>query len=101
LNTHFILTAAIAGLVSAALVPTDAVAQEKAAKKERCYGVAKKGMNDCGTATHSCAGKAKADNQVDEWKYIMAGECKKMGGGLSVAEAEAAKKEAMKNEKKS
>jgi len=49
-------------------------------EREKCYGVAKAGQNDCGTATHTCAGKAKRDNAPDEWKYVPKGTCEKMGG---------------------
>lgn len=48
--------------------------------KEKCYGVAKAGQNDCGTANHTCAGKAKKDNAPDEWKYVPKGTCEKAGG---------------------
>jgi hypothetical protein len=37
--------------------------QDAKGEKEKCYGVAKAGQNDCGTATHSCAGKAKKDKR--------------------------------------
>jgi uncharacterized membrane protein len=52
------------------------------ASKEKCYGIAKTGENDCGTATHSCAGLAKKDKAPDEWKYVPKGTCEKMGGTL-------------------
>ena len=29
---------------------------------EKCYGIAKAGQNDCGTATHGCAGEAKINS---------------------------------------
>jgi uncharacterized membrane protein len=50
--------------------------------KEKCYGVAKAGQNDCGTATHSCAGQARKDKAPDEWKYVAKGTCEKLGGKL-------------------
>jgi uncharacterized membrane protein len=50
--------------------------------KEKCFGVAEKGKNDCGTAKHSCAGQAATDKAADEWKYVPKGECEKMGGKL-------------------
>ncbi|MDX2218355.1 MAG: DUF2282 domain-containing protein [Burkholderiales bacterium] len=79
-----LLAAAIAGLVSlSAIVPSgDAQAQDKKPEREKCYGIAKKGQNDCGTARHTCAGKAKKDNEPDEWKYVPKGTCEKMGGSL-------------------
>jgi uncharacterized membrane protein len=51
--------------------------------KEKCYGIAKAGQNDCGTARHSCAGKASKDNAPDEWKYVAKGTCQKLGGKSS------------------
>ena len=53
-----------------------------ATERERCYGIAKAGMNDCGTATHACAGRAVADALPDEWKMVPAGTCAKLGGSL-------------------
>ena len=50
-------------------------------ERERCYGIAKAGMNDCGTAAHACAGRATADNQPFEWKMVPAGTCVKVHGG--------------------
>jgi uncharacterized membrane protein len=66
-----------AGAVSAQEPPTAAPAEQ-----EKCYGVAKAGQNDCGTATHGCAGQAKADNDAAEWKYVAKGTCEKVGGKL-------------------
>lgn len=45
-------------------------------EKERCYGVALAGQNDCaaGPGT-SCAGTSKVDYQGDAWKYVPAGTC--------------------------
>ena len=60
-----------------------AQAQDSQAPKEKCYGISKAGQNDCGTARHSCAGKAAKDNATDEWKYVPKGTCEKMGGKTS------------------
>ena len=72
-----LLHTAIAGVVALGVAQA-AQAQEK--DKEKCYGIAKAGQNDCGTASHTCAGKAKKDNQPDEWKYVAKGTCEKLGG---------------------
>ena len=58
-----------------------AVAQDKKAKKEKCYGIVAKGMNDCATSTHSCAGQAKVDNHGEEWIYVTKGLCQRIAGG--------------------
>ena len=75
-----LLQSALAGLVAlAAAAP--AAAEDKGSKdQEKCYGVAKAGQNDCGTAKHTCAGLAKKDNSPDEWKYVAKGTCEKLGG---------------------
>jgi uncharacterized membrane protein len=48
--------------------------------KEKCYGVAQAGKNDCASASHACAGHSKVDADPAEWKYVPKGECEKMGG---------------------
>ena len=68
---------ALAGVIALGLAQA---ADDAKAPKEKCYGVAKAGQNDCGTAQHSCAGKAKKDNAPDEWKYVAKGTCEKLGG---------------------
>lgn len=70
---------AIAGLLAAgpALAHDD-----KSGTKERCYGVAKAGQNDCGTATHACHAMAKNDNDPAEWKMVAKGTCVKIGGKM-------------------
>lgn len=75
-----IIAAALTGICFASTT-MNATASVKA-EKEKCYGVAKAGQNDCASATgsHSCAGQAKADNAKDEWKYVAKGTCEKAGG---------------------
>ncbi len=48
---------------------------------EKCTGIAKAGMNDCGTSKHSCAGQASKDNDAEEWVYVPKGTCEKIAGG--------------------
>ena len=45
---------------------------------EKCEGVVKAGMNDCGTSKHSCSGQAKTDSDKEEWLYVPEGKCKKI-----------------------
>ena len=89
MNTKLILSSAIAGLVALSTASGVAVAQEKKAEKEKCYGIAKKGTNDCGTAKHSCAGQAAADNTPDEWKFVAKGTCEGMNGSVKKPESKA------------
>jgi uncharacterized membrane protein len=66
----------------AAIVASDASMAQANALKEKCFGVAKAGQNDCATpnGSHSCAGQARKDNDPVEWKYVPKGTCTKMGG---------------------
>ena len=48
---------------------------------EKCTGIAKAGMNDCGTSKHACAGMAKTDSAAEEWVYVPEGTCAKIAGG--------------------
>jgi uncharacterized membrane protein len=51
---------------------------------EKCYGVAKAGLNDCQTASHSCAGTATKDMDHASWIYVPAGTCAKIAGGSTM-----------------
>ncbi|MBX4976433.1 DUF2282 domain-containing protein [Rhizobium lentis] len=53
----------------------------------KCFGVVKAGLNDCQTASHSCAGTATADNAKDSWIYVPAGTCTKITGGSNEPKA--------------
>ncbi len=51
---------------------------------EKCYGIAKAGMNDCGTAgadKHNCGGEAKIDRDPKSWMFVPEGLCNKIAGG--------------------
>jgi uncharacterized membrane protein len=89
MNQRLVVSSALASALAMGLL-TQASAQDKAAAKEKCYGIAKAGQNDCAnlSGTHSCAGQAKADNSPDEWKYVAKGTCKEMKG-LNADEAKA------------
>lgn len=48
---------------------------------EKCYGIVKAGMNDCGTANHSCGGESKLDQDPQEWVLVPTGLCTRIAGG--------------------
>ena len=77
-------TAAAAALTAAATLSLSATAAETSGAKEKCFGVALAGKNDCaaGPGT-SCAGTSTADYQGNAWKYVAKGECAKLGGTLA------------------
>jgi uncharacterized membrane protein len=85
MSTQRIVLAAVAAALSLGAVPA---AQAQA--KEKCYGIAKAGQNDCAnlSGTHSCAGQSTVDNAPDEWKYVPKGQCKTMKG-MTAEEAKA------------
>jgi len=72
--------------VSIALSTTPAIA---AGDKEKCYGIAEAGNNDCADSNgvHSCAGQAKSDNAASEWKYVAKGTCVSKEGGRTTPPA--------------
>ena len=74
----------LAGAVSTALA-TMAVAgpltkaeadAATAAKKEKCFGVALKGQNDCAAGPGTtCQGTSTTDFQGNAWKFVQGGTC--------------------------
>ncbi len=59
---------------------------------EKCAGIVKAGLNDCGTSKHDCSGKATKDNDPEEWIYVPDGTCKKIvGASLKEPAPEASK----------
>jgi uncharacterized membrane protein len=78
-RNHLIHTA-VAGILALGVAQPTAAEDGKSGDREKCYGIAKAGQNDCGTASHTCAGKAKKDNAPEEWKYVAKGTCEKLGG---------------------
>lgn len=54
---------------------------------EKCAGIVKAGMNDCGTSGHNCSGQASKDSDPQEWIYVPEGTCKKIAGSTLKAAA--------------
>ncbi|MDG3086706.1 DUF2282 domain-containing protein [Vibrio hannami] len=79
-KSNIAVTAAVSSLLAigaTALTTTQAIA----ADKEKCYGVAKAGKNDCATKTSSCAGTSKEDFQKDAFIVVPKGLCDRLAGG--------------------
>ncbi|MEP2987511.1 MAG: DUF2282 domain-containing protein [Parasphingorhabdus sp.] len=83
MSTFVKSAAAAAVLASAATMTLTATAAEAAGAKEKCFGVALAGKNDCaaGPGT-SCSGTSTINYQGNAWKYVSKGSCVKMGGTL-------------------
>ena len=76
-TTHALAASLAAALTLAAALPGAAAAQD--ASKEKCYGVALKGQNDCAAGPGTtCAGTSKIDYQKNAWKLVPAGSCMTM-----------------------
>lgn len=90
-NRHALIAAALASVCAAQAAAQDMGTPK--ADQEACYGVAKAGQNDCGTATHGCAAAAKTDNDPNEWKFVAKGTCTRIGGALEPGKAQPARAE--------
>lgn len=76
------LALALAGSLAAALASTASaapVSDEYMSGKEKCYGIALKGQNDCAAGPGTtCAGTSTMDYQGNAWKAVPAGTCTSM-----------------------
>lgn len=85
MKTQALIQAALASLFATGIIAqsTTAMAADESAR-EKCFGVAKAGQNDCGSnaTKHSCAGQSKVDNDPMDFKYVAKGTCTEMGGSL-------------------
>lgn len=73
-----IATLALAGSLASALAAITAPAAAEDAK-EKCYGIAMKGQNDCAAGPGTtCAGTSKIDYQQNAFKLVPKGTCMSM-----------------------
>ncbi len=88
-KANTLIHAAASTLLAAGLLTASVSAMAAEGGKEKCFGVAKAGQNDCGSKTskHSCAGQSKIDNDPNDFKLVLKGSCEKMGGKLTPADA--------------
>lgn len=78
------LSLALAASFTSALALSAVPASAQDASRERCFGVAMKGQNDCAAgAGTTCAGTSKVDFQGNAWKYVAKGTCEKMASKTS------------------
>jgi len=78
-SNHLLVSSALTAVLAMGL---GASAHAETGAKEKCFGMAKAGANDCAnlSGTHSCAGLAKVDHGADEWNYVAKGSCHALGG---------------------
>lgn len=79
-NSH-ILSAAIGSLLILGMASANAA--DKKMDMEKCFGIAKAGMNDCSSnkSAHSCAGQATKNNDPMDFVAVPKGTCNKIAGG--------------------
>lgn len=77
--SQHVKTLAVAGALAAALAAHVATPASAEDAKEKCFGVALAGQNDCAAgAGTTCAGTSKVDYQGNAWKLVPAGTCATM-----------------------
>jgi uncharacterized membrane protein len=78
------LAFAFGAAMTVAATPVAAADMADKAEKEKCFGVAMKGKNDCkaGAGT-SCAGTSKMDYQGNAWSLVPKGTCEKTASPTS------------------
>lgn len=84
-----LLAGAVASILSsvanAAPLTTAEMKAATAAHKEKCFGVALKGQNDCAAGPGTtCQGTSSMDFQGNSWKFVQGGTCTSIevpGGG--------------------
>ncbi|MDD5332287.1 MAG: DUF2282 domain-containing protein [Rhodoferax sp.] len=77
-TARYASAAALALAMSAALTIAATPAAAQMPDKDKCFGVALKGKNDCkaGAGT-TCAGTSKIDYQGNAWSMVPKGSCEK------------------------
>jgi uncharacterized membrane protein len=71
-----LLNLMIAGSLTTALLLIKASAWAEGAEREKCFGVALKGQNDCAAGPGTtCAGSSRVNYQGNAWKYVQKGTC--------------------------
>src|SRR2546421_6519986 len=64
------IQAAVAGLLALGLAASVSTAPAPPdASKDKCFGIAKAGQNDCAAGKHACPGQSTVRNDPMSWKY--------------------------------
>ncbi|MFZ1326261.1 MAG: DUF2282 domain-containing protein [Candidatus Contendobacter sp.] len=82
--TSTTLSATALALALGSALALSAASASAADDKEKCFGVALKGKNDCkaGPGT-TCAGTSKIDHQGNAWSLVPKGSCEKTASPTS------------------
>lgn len=93
MNKSIALRSAIAGLIALGMSGAGHLAAADEAMKmmgpakmpkgaEKCFGIAKAGMNDCAGESHGCAGMAMATRSPGDFVKVPIGTCARLYGGM-------------------
>ncbi len=75
-----IVSASLLASAVAVAVGSASVTAQAAGDKEKCYGIALAGKNDCAAGPGTtCQGTSTVDYQGNAWKYVAKGTCEKYG----------------------
>lgn len=67
---------ALAAAMGSALLMSATPAHAQDGAKEKCYGVAAAGKNDCAAGPGTtCSGTSKTNHQANAWSYVPKGTC--------------------------
>lgn len=80
-DKHYWIAAAVTSALLLTAGGASAHKETYDTETERCAGIVKAGMNDCSAHEHACSGKAKVDNDPEEWINLPKGTCEKIVGG--------------------
>ncbi len=87
MKTSIIAVSAMLAAIAVPMLVKAGPAPVPTFQAEKCYGIAKAGLNDCQTASHSCAGTSTKDMDGASWIYVPAGSCDKIVGGSTMPKA--------------
>jgi uncharacterized membrane protein len=81
MNARLIASSALASVLAMGALSA-AHAADPSKEKEKCFGIAKEGTNDCAnlSGSHSCAGQNKIAMALEDFNYVAKGSCATMGG---------------------
>lgn len=76
-----LLAALALGVTTANAANTTAANKVTKEGLEKCYGIVRSGLNDCGAEGHACATQSAKDGDPNDWIYLPKGTCEKIVGG--------------------
>lgn len=91
-HKHKIIQATLSAILAIGIAQTNAQTTTPAPAKsskapkmekglEKCYGIAKAGLNDCATKGKTSAGSSTVDGDKNAWITVPKGTCNKIVGG--------------------